>query len=113
MKNRNFALSKTLGICSLGILAACSPKSQEAQRPNIIFIMSDDHAWQAVSAYGNRLKDVAPTPNIDRLATEGMRFDRCLVTNSICGPSRAVILTGKYSHLNGFLTNEKEDFYGA
>src|SRR5947209_6926559 len=71
-------------------------------RPNILYIMSDDHAYQAISAYGsNRNK----TPNIDRIAKEGMRFDRAFVTNSICGPSRAVMMTGKYSHLNGFPDN--------
>jgi arylsulfatase A-like enzyme len=78
----------------------------QQQRPNIIYIMSDDHAWQAISAYGGRLKEIAPTPNIDRIAVNGMRFNRCLVTNSISGPCRAVILTGKYSHLNGFVANE-------
>jgi arylsulfatase A-like enzyme len=72
------------------------------KRPNILFIMSDDHAYQAISAYGSRMNQ---TPNIDRLAKEGMRFNRCLVTNSICGPCRAVILTGKYSHANGFMRN--------
>ena len=76
------------------------------QRPNIIYIMSDDHAYQAISAYGGALKELAATPNIDRIAKEGIRFDRCLVTNSISGPCRAVILTGKYSHLNGFVANE-------
>ena len=81
-------------------------QSEGNQRPNIIYIMSDDHAYQAISAYGGALKDLAPTPNIDRIAKEGIRFDRCLVTNSISGPCRAVILTGKYSHLNGFLRNE-------
>ncbi|MDF0709065.1 sulfatase [Flagellimonas okinawensis] len=78
---------------------------QETQRPNIVFIISDDHAYQAISAYGGRLAEVAPTPNIDRIAKDGMLFERCLVTNSICGPSRAAILTGKYSHLNGFIDN--------
>jgi arylsulfatase A-like enzyme len=67
-----------------------------------VFIFSDDHAFQAISAYGSRLNK---TPNIDRLASEGMRFDRAMVTNSICAPSRAVILTGKYSHLNGLRDN--------
>ncbi len=76
------------------------------QHPNIIYIMSDDHAYQAISAYGGSLKELASTPNIDRIAREGIRFDRCLVTNSISGPCRAVILTGKYSHLNGFVANE-------
>ena len=71
-------------------------------RPNILFIMSDDHGYQAMSCYGSQVNQ---TPNIDRLAKEGMRFDRCFVTNSICGPCRAVILTGKYSHLNGFAQN--------
>lgn len=73
-----------------------------APRPNILFVFTDDHAYQAISAYGSRINE---TPNIDRLAHEGMRFDNCYVTNSICGPCRAVILTGKYSHLNGFLVN--------
>jgi arylsulfatase A-like enzyme len=73
-----------------------------ADRPNILFMFSDDHAYQAVSAYGSGLNK---TPNIDRIAREGMRFDRCVVTNSLCGPSRACILTGKYSHKNGFYDN--------
>ncbi len=71
-------------------------------RPNILFIFTDDHAYQAISAYGSKLNQ---TPNIDRLAKEGLLFERALVTNSICGPMRAVIQTGKYSHLNGFLDN--------
>ena len=78
-------------------------------RPNILFIMSDDHGYQALSCYGSRVNQ---TPNLDRIAKEGMRFDRCFVTNSICGPSRATILTGKYSHLNGFVRNGNE-FYGG
>jgi arylsulfatase A-like enzyme len=82
----------------------------EAARPNILFIFSDDHAYQAVSAYGFHLNT---TPNIDRIAREGMRFDRCLVTNSLCGPSRAAILTGKYSHLNGFFDNTRSRFDGT
>ncbi|MBK6797453.1 MAG: sulfatase [Acidobacteria bacterium] len=72
--------------------------SSSIERPNIIFIMSDDHASHAISAYGSRL---IKTPNIDRLANEGMKLENCFVTNSICTPSRAVILTGKYSHING------------
>ncbi len=73
-----------------------------ADRPNILFIFSDDHAYQAISAYGSNRNH---TPNIDRLAREGMIFQNALVTNSICAPSRAVILTGKYSHLNSVLDN--------
>ncbi|MEC7263202.1 MAG: sulfatase [Bacteroidota bacterium] len=80
-------------------------KEIKTNRPNIVFIISDDHAYQAISAYGGRLAQVAPTPNIDRIAKEGMLFENCLVTNSICGPSRATILTGKYSHKNGFIDN--------
>ncbi|GAA5507578.1 sulfatase [Novipirellula caenicola] len=76
--------------------------TQAASPPNIVFIFTDDHCEQALSAY-----DPAriTTPNLDRIANEGMRFDRCYVTNAICGPSRAVIQTGKYSHINGFKTN--------
>lgn len=69
-----------------------------AKRPNIVFIMTDDHAAQAISAYGSKL---IQTPNLDRLAKEGMKFENCFVTNSICTPSRAAILTGKYAHMNG------------
>lgn len=79
------------------------------QQPNILFLFADDHAFQAVSAYPGALNQ---TPNIDRLAQEGMRFDRCYVTNSLCGPARAVIQTGKYSHLNGFARNG-DRFNGA
>ena len=84
-------------------------RCQAEDRPNILFIMSDDHAYQAIGAYGSRVNQ---TPNIDRIAKEGMRFDRCYVTNSICGPCRAVILTGKYSHLNGFEQNSNRVFNG-
>ena len=84
--------------------------ADERARPNIIFIMSDDHCAQAISAYGSK---VNVTPNIDRLATEGMRFDNCFVTNGICAPSRAVILTGLHSHLNGKTTNGRPDFDGG
>ena len=79
--------------------------SQQTTKPNIIFIMSDDHAKEAVSCYGSKL---LKTPNIDKLAEEGIRFDDAFVTNSICGPSRAVFLTGKFSHKNGFKSNFDE-----
>ncbi len=78
------------------------PEKQVAQKPNILFIMSDDHAYQAVSAYGFGLNK---TPNIDRLAEEGAIFTRACVTNSICAPSRAVLLTGKHSFINGKVDN--------
>ena len=85
------------------MLPAVAPAQEP--RPNIVFIMTDDHAYQAISAYGS---DRNRTPNIDRLAREGVRFDRCYVTNSICAPSRATILTGKYSHKNGHYDNYSE-----
>jgi len=78
--------------------------SSQAQKPNIIFIMSDDHASSAISAYGSHLTEVFKTPNIDRLADEGAKLENCFVTNAICTPSRATILTGKYSHKNGVYT---------
>ena len=80
------------------------------QKPNIIIIVSDDHAYQAISAYGSKLMK---TPNIDRIAREGVIFNKAYVTNSICGPSRAVLLTGKYSHKNGFKDNENSRFDGS
>src|SRR5213075_1677075 len=70
----------------------------ELVRPNILFIMTDDHAPHAIGCYGSKVNQ---TPHMDQLAAEGMRFTNCFVTNSICTPSRATILTGKYSHLNG------------
>ena len=72
-----------------------------ADRPNILYIMSDDHAAHAISAYKSRLAKVAPTPNIDRLAREGALFENAFCTNSICSPSRACVLTGQYNHING------------
>lgn len=83
--------------------------AEGAARPNIVFIFADDLTCQAISCYGESRK-LLDTPNMDRIAREGMRFDRCLVTNSICGPSRATILTGKYSHLNGFYNNTNSRF---
>jgi arylsulfatase A-like enzyme len=77
------------------------------EKPNIVVIISDDHAYQTIGAYGSKLM---PTPNIDRIAHEGMLFKKAYVTNSICGPSRAVILTGKYSHKNGFKDNTHSRF---
>jgi len=90
-------------------VSICLPKYSVAQQPgkrlNIIYIMSDDHAYQAISAYGFGLNT---TPHIDKLAEKGMLFNRAFVTNSICGPSRAVMLTGKYSHINGFTDNHSK-----
>lgn len=93
-----------IGILFLLVTYACGEKAidKETQRPNIIFIMSDDHAYQAISAYDNTLIE---TPNIDRIAKMGMLFTNASVTNSICAPSRATILTGKHSHINGKVDN--------
>ena len=85
------------------LFASCG---KEEQRPNIIFIMSDDHTTAAIGAYDGTYKDIAPTPNIDRIANEGVQLNNTYCTNAICGPSRAAILTGKYSHVNGFYKNE-------
>jgi N-acetylglucosamine-6-sulfatase len=93
-----------------GLLAAGSlggPATRLARgegRPNILFIMSDDHAAHAIGAYGGRLAPLDPTPHIDRLAREGMRFENAFCTNSICVPSRATLMTGQYSHTNGIRT---------
>ena len=94
------SLSRRTFLGSLGAAAIAAPAAP-ARRPNILFIMSDDHASHAISAYGSRINQ---TPQIDRLAKEGMRLANCFVTNSICTPSRACILTGQYSHLNGVYT---------
>lgn len=80
-------------------------KSDNSTRPNIIFILSDDHATNAISAYSSLFKDIAPTPNIDRIANEGAIVKNAFCTNAICGPSRASILTGKYSHINNYYKN--------
>ncbi|TFG52655.1 MAG: DUF4976 domain-containing protein [Candidatus Aminicenantes bacterium] len=102
MKRREFV--RSAGLASLAFpLARCGlGVRRSVRRPNILFIMSDDHASQAVGCYGGRLNR---TPGIDRIAREGVRFDNCFCTNGICAPSRAVILTGKHSHLNGVRDN--------
>ncbi len=102
-----------LGILLIGPSSTASPAvAEQARRPNILFIFSDDLAYQAISAYGDK-RQLLDTPNMDRIAHEGMRFDRCLVTNSICGPCRATILTGKYSHFNGVYSNASGPFDGS
>lgn len=90
-------------VCGLLIISCKKPlKNKPSKKPNIIFIMSDDHAYQAISAYGSKLIE---TPNIDRIANEGMLFTNACVTNSVCAPSRATILTGKHCHINGKIGN--------
>ena len=89
-------------------LASCSgQKKEEAKQPNIIFMMTDDHTTQAMSCYGGNL---IQTPNMDRIANEGIRFDNCYAVNALSGPSRACILTGKFSHENGFTDNASRHF---
>ncbi|MEZ6040052.1 MAG: sulfatase [Planctomycetaceae bacterium] len=82
-------------------LLLLSAAATAAERPNILYIMSDDHAAHAISAYGSRLAKIAPTPNLDRLANEGALLTNVFCTNSICSPSRACVLTGQYNHTNG------------
>jgi len=98
---RNLLIVVVLVVTSF-LLLNYNWRSEEEQRPNILYIMSDDHAYQAISAYGNSMLE---TPNIDRLAEEGAIFSRAFVTNSICAPSRAVLLTGKHSFINGKVDN--------
>lgn len=88
----------------LAIFCLLTSTSVLAQKPNILFIMSDDHAAHAIGCYGGRLADLDPTPTIDQLAREGVRLTNCFCTNSICVPSRATILTGQYSHTNRVTT---------
>ncbi|WP_282136712.1 sulfatase family protein [Seonamhaeicola maritimus] len=91
-------------VLSLVFITSCSKKAEDhSKKPNIIFIMTDDHTTQAIGAYGGRLASLNPTPNIDALASEGMLFTSAFCTNSICTPSRANILTGQYSQTNGVL----------
>ncbi len=94
----------SIGIIASWSISGCAVDSVEPEvvQPNILFIMSDDHAQRAISAYGNSL---IPTPNIDRIANEGVVFRNAFVTNSICSPSRATLLTGKFSHMNGLRDN--------
>jgi len=102
---RRIAVVKTVLTWAAVVAGALAVAGAES-RPNILFIMSDDHAAHAIGAYGSRLNR---TPNLDRLASGGVRFANCFCVNSICSPSRATILTGKYSHLNGVPTFNRFD----
>ena len=104
-------LPRLLALAVCGLLPA-TVHAADAKRPNIVFMFSDDHAYQAISAYGEGRK-LLETPNLDRIAKEGVRFNRCVVPNSICGPSRATVLTGKYNHLNGYVNNSNSRFDGS
>jgi len=102
-KKLNLSISLAISMLILAFASCETAKKEERQkRPNILFIMSDDHAYQAISAYSDKL---IQTPNIDRIANEGILFTNACVTNSICAPSRATILTGKHTHINGKIDN--------
>ncbi len=102
MKRRQFIHTVGVGMATLAVPGCLSKTKRPKQKPNILFIMTDDHASHAISSYGSRINK---TPNIDRIADEGVRFENCFCTNGICAPSRAVILSGKHSHLNGLRDN--------
>ena len=98
-------------LCSAAVpVSADDGEKPKVDRPNVLFIFSDDHAVNAISSYGGPLAKAAPTPNIDRIAKEGALFQNSFCANSICGPSRACILTGKHSHKNGFMRNDGNGF---
>lgn len=101
---------KTKALLVTCLMAGCVSVVLAAEKPNILFLFSDDHALKSISAYGGPLKDIAPTPNIDRIAKEGAIFENSFCANSICGPSRACILSGKHSHKNGFMRNSGKGF---
>jgi arylsulfatase A-like enzyme len=111
----NNDMKKNLLFLMAILIVACSPKSKDMittdasktkAKPNIIFIFCDDLTTQAISAYGDIFKDIAPTPNMDRIAKDGMVFQGVMCTNAICGPSRACVLTGQYNHINKYYKNE-------
>lgn len=108
---KSFSRRDFIKSISIGAAALSLPRSvfvdnvKQSERPNILFIMSDDHAANAISSYGSKIIN---TPNIDRIGKEGVRFEKCFCTNSICAPSRASILTGQYSHIHGVTDNKKE-----
>jgi arylsulfatase A-like enzyme len=108
INRRDFLKTTTAAAAALTLPAFAVSRASAAKRPNIVFIMADDHASHAISAYGGKLNK---TPNIDRLAKEGMRFTNCFNVNSLCAPSRAALITGRYSHHNGYFRN-REVFNG-
>ena len=99
---KNIYASLCIPLAALSLVGCTSKENKEEKRPNILFIMTDDHTTQAMSCYGSKL---VQTPNLDRIANEGIRMDNCYATNALSGPSRACILTGKLSHINGFTDN--------
>src|ERR1043166_5918229 len=109
MQRLNWWIAAVL-VSTLGSQGLAATHKASTARPNILYIMADDHGEQAISCYGSTINS---TPNIDRIAAEGMRLTNCFATNSLCAPSRATILTGKYSHLNGVYTHFQPPFDGS
>ena len=108
--NKKFIWIFILCVCNQFIKCEqIQTEDKNLETPNILFIMSDDHAKNAISIYGSRLAEISPTPNIDRIGNEGIIFNHVFATNSICTPSRASILTGQYGHINGVNTL-RDDF---
>jgi arylsulfatase A-like enzyme len=105
MNSREKWLRVIAATALIAVLSASDGRAEGPSRPNIVWMFSDDHAYQAIGAYGGRLQPENLTPNIDSLARDGMLFERAYVGNSICAPSRATLLTGKHSHLNGKVDN--------
>src|SRR5690606_12301958 len=99
-------MMKKIGLLLTWVLLGLTGFAQ-SKKPNVLIIISDDHAYQTIGAYGS---SIGRTPHIDRIAKEGATFTNAYVNNSICGPSRATLLTGKYSHKNGFKDNETSNF---
>lgn len=102
MAKNNLALLPAIALSCVPV-KTIAQNQQATDRPNILYIMCDDHAMQAISAYGSPISKLAPTPNIDRLARRGMLFKSAFVENSLSAPSRACLITGQYSHQNGQL----------
>ncbi|WP_066631579.1 sulfatase family protein [Labilibacter marinus] len=93
-------------VLAVFVFTSCDPAKKEKAKPNILYIMSDDHTTQGFGVYGSRLASLNPTPTLDKLASEGVVFDNCYVTNAICTPSRACIISGQYSNVNGVIDLE-------
>lgn len=105
--NSNVIKSIAIGLCgTMGVTTAVAKAKKEQKKPNILFILADDHARTAISAYNGINAKLAPTPNIDAIGENGAIMRNMLCTNSISGPSRACLLTGKYSTSHGFYQNE-------
>jgi arylsulfatase A-like enzyme len=111
--NKALTISPQVALSLVSIpltLSAQDAAEKQPQRPNIVYIMTDDHTAQMMSAYDKRN---ISTPNLDRIAADGVRFTNSFVANSLSGPSRACMLTGKHSHVNGFRSNETDVFDGS